>query len=216
MHRRDWPLNDISGLINNLTTQGRVLYDVFIYSQKDSKGQDGYIIEYDSRPSEAPQILSLLRRYILRSKVKLEDVSDNYDVWAAWNCEADDKWETKRKWTHSRSGAIEPLWDASEEWPWGVEEGILRDRRAVGMGRRLLVPKGDRRMSWMLVCNFPISWCSSQWSAKDAATHDVMDSEAYKAHRISLGVPEGIDDIQPMHSFPMESNLDVMGGRKYF
>lgn len=28
------------------------------------------------------------------------------------------------------------------------------------------------------------------------------------------GVPEGIDDIVPGSAFPMESNLDVMGGRK--
>lgn len=29
------------------------------------------------------------------------------------------------------------------------------------------------------------------------------------------GVPEGSVDIQPMHAFPIESNLDAMGGRMF-
>jgi len=36
----------------------------------------------------------------------------------------------------------------------------------------------------------------------------------YLLHRIIHGVPEGVVDIPPMHAFPMESNLDAMGGGK--
>lgn len=68
----------------------------------------------------------------------------------------------------------------------------LNDRRAVGMGRRMLVNKGDL--------------------PQESTSHDVAPSEAYTLHRIMRGVPEGIMDMPPMHAFPMESNLDIMGG----
>jgi hypothetical protein len=122
-------------LIHN---QGRVLYDVFIYTQPSG----GYFIEYDSRQSEAAlPLLLTLKRYVLRSKVKLRDVSDEYNVWAAWGSE---EAEPGRRWNWVRSGSIEPAWDGAE-WPWGVEDCVIRDRRAVGMGKRRLVRKGDKR-----------------------------------------------------------------------
>lgn len=49
--------------------------------------------------------------------------------------------------------------------------------------------------------------------ASEVSTHDVADTEEYTLHRILHGVPEGIIDIPPMQAFPMESNLDIMGGR---
>ena len=52
-------------------------------------------------------------------------------------------------------------------------------------------------------------------TAQEASTHDVVPSDAYILHRIMHGVPEGSADIQPMHAFPIESNLDVMGGRAW-
>jgi transferase CAF17, mitochondrial len=103
------------------------------------------MIEFDSRPSSAPPLLDLLKRYVLRSKVKVKDVSDQWDVWAAWGTEArpDD-----RRWRWSGSGAVEPVWPP-DVWPWGGSQDTcsLLDRRAQGMGKRLLVPKGDTRRS---------------------------------------------------------------------
>lgn len=49
--------------------------------------------------------------------------------------------------------------------------------------------------------------------AQEASTHDMVSSEAYLLHRILRGVPEGTTDITPMQAFPMDANLDVMGGR---
>lgn len=127
-----------------------MLNDILLYPKKNARGHDGYFIEYDSRPSESPPLLQTLKRFILRSKVKVEDVSNDYDVWSIWGSEDTKKWENPRKWTWARSGVIEPSWDPSEGWPWsdgGGETLSLRDRRAVGMGRRVLVRKGDKRMS---------------------------------------------------------------------
>jgi hypothetical protein len=52
--------------------------------------------------------------------------------------------------------------------------------------------------------------------ALQVSNHDVAPSEAYTAHRILHGVPEGVIDIPPLHAFPMESNLDVMGASEWF
>lgn len=100
-------------------------------------------MEYDSRPSEASPLLTMLKRYVLRAKVKLRDVSEEYDVWSAWGTEREQAWEAERQWDYSRSGAVEPVWN--DPSPWGTGSGPLRDRRGVGMGCRVLSSKGDRR-----------------------------------------------------------------------
>ncbi|KZT12938.1 Aminomethyltransferase folate-binding domain-containing protein [Laetiporus sulphureus 93-53] len=175
-----------------LNAQGRVLYDAFCYATPSPKGTRGYIIEYDAGSPEAPPMLSMLKRYVLRAKVKLRDVSHEYDVWAAWGSEREKSWETERSWSFAASGAVEPSWDVARDGPpWGTEPGVLRDRRAIGMGHRLLIRKGDR--------------------PQEASTHDVATASDYLLHRILNGVPEGSVDIPPMDALPMDSNLDIMG-----
>lgn len=53
----------------------------------------------------------------------------------------------------------------------------------------------------------------SRSAAQEASTHDVASQDDYVLHRILHGVPEGVDDIPPMQAFPMDSNMDIMGGR---
>ncbi len=206
-------------LKNNAGTQsgqGRVLHDAIVYTKKDAKGQDGYIIEFDSRESEAPPLLQALKRFVLRSKVKIQDVSSEYDVWAIWGSEKEGGWEGPRQWNWARSGVVEPVWAEDDPWPWGSEELSIRDRRAVGMGNRVLVAKGDKRMYFLLeIYQFHSSFDKfATIEAGECSGHDVADHDAYTLHRILHGVPEGIIDIPPMHATPMESNLDVMGGCK--
>ena len=40
----------------------------------------------------------------------------------------------------------------------------------------------------------------------------VVSADQYTLHRIKLGVPEGIEDMSPQDSFPMDANMDMMGG----
>ncbi|KAI9448314.1 Aminomethyltransferase folate-binding domain-containing protein [Lactarius indigo] len=170
-----------------LHAQGRVLYDAFIHATRDARSQPTYLIEYDATaPVDAPALLPMLKRHVLRSKVRLRDASDEYNVWAAWGhgSEVGDS----RRWTRAQSGAIEPEWDSS---PWGLEGEPLVDRRAEGMGTRRLVRTGDR--------------------PQESNSHDEGVPDDYLLHRVLRGVPEGIVDIPPMQAFPMESNLDVMG-----
>ncbi|EIW82373.1 Aminomethyltransferase folate-binding domain-containing protein, partial [Coniophora puteana RWD-64-598 SS2] len=170
-----------------LHAQGRVIHDVFIYRHESPKTE--YLIEYDASPSEASELVALLKRYVLRAKVRVRDVSSEWDVWARWGGEVSET----RSWEFAKSGSIEPSWAVTQgEWPWGSDYDALNDRRAPGMGRRMLVVKDSK--------------------PQDASTHDIVSSGEYTLHRILHGVPEGSAEIQPMHAFPMESNMDIMGG----
>ncbi len=122
------------------------MYDIFLYTATSSTGQPEYLLEYDSRPSEASPLVPMLKRHILRSKVKVRDVSSEYDVWTAWGSESVP--EIPKSWSWARSGAIEPVWEGNE-WPWGSQNDAIIDRRAPGLGRRLLVRKGDQR-EWVV------------------------------------------------------------------
>ncbi|KAG7097030.1 hypothetical protein E1B28_004423 [Marasmius oreades] len=175
-----------------LNPQGRVMYDLLVFSNHDPNGRPGYLLEYDARPSEAGPLHDILKRFVLRSKVKIRDVTSEYDVWAAWNSQ-EASVATPNDWRFAQSGAIEPIYPATEEnWPWGRKDHVLVDRRAPGMGSRYLVRKGDK--------------------PSHTSSFEEVSSEMYTLHRILHGVPEGIDDISPMTAFPMESNLDIMGG----
>ncbi|PAV21076.1 Aminomethyltransferase folate-binding domain-containing [Pyrrhoderma noxium] len=177
-----------------LHAQGRVIHDIFAYYKKSPKGHDGYILEYDSRPSEASPFIPTLKRFVLRKKVKVEDISSEYDVWSIWGSPKSSEWECPRQWTRAQSGVIEQRWDKEGDWPWDtkISDSLsIRDRRAIGMGQRVLVSKGE----------IPI----------ESSDHDVLGSDAYILHRILHGVPEGIIDMPPLQAFPMESNLDIMG-----
>jgi folate-binding Fe-S cluster repair protein YgfZ len=136
-----------------LTTiwQGRVLHDVLLYTQKDAKGQPGYLIEYDPRPSEAPPLLELLKRYVLRAKVRIRDASEEYSVWSAWGSDTQNTRDAPREWSWAKSGVVEPAWGRNVDWPWGKDDHSMVDQRAFGMGARLLSSKGDKRKSWS--CN---------------------------------------------------------------
>ena len=186
--------------------KGRVLHDAFVYNHPTS---NGYILEYDSRPptteadpeaegnsTPVPLLIKYLKQFVLRTKVRVRDVSDEYDVWASWDTEREASWETPRTWRWAeKSNVPEQLWGEGEV-PWGNEPLLLRDRRGVGMGQRRLVNKGTR--------------------PPEANSHDTVTEEDYTIHRIVLGVPEGSREIIPGASFPMEANFDVMGGGTFF
>ncbi|KAH8830799.1 Aminomethyltransferase folate-binding domain-containing protein [Flagelloscypha sp. PMI_526] len=103
-----------------LHAKGRVLYDIMVYPYFPAVGKPGYILEYDSRPAESP-LFETLKRFVLRSKVKIRNMTDEYSVWAQWDSSKTEQPQVK-EWR--------PL--------------SLRDMRAPAMGTRLLVRGGDR------------------------------------------------------------------------
>jgi folate-binding protein YgfZ len=72
--------------------------------------------------------------------------------------------------------------------------GAFADPRLPALGFRVLLPSGDL----------------------DAALHSAgaerVDEEAYHAHRVALGVPEGGRDFAFDDAFPHEADMDQLGG----
>lgn len=163
------------------------MYDIFIYPYipRSPEEKSGYIVEYDPRAASAeqtstaaqqpsakhptPTLISMLKRYILRSKVRVRDVSENWDVWAMWGSSLPQSIKDIARpddWRWGRSGAVEPIYHDAERTPvdraeahnWILGQDSqsgpaepdtvwMVDRRAPGMGIRALVPKGVKRTS---------------------------------------------------------------------
>ncbi|KAF8320746.1 Aminomethyltransferase folate-binding domain-containing protein [Clavulina sp. PMI_390] len=206
-----------------LSRHGRTYYDAFFHPHPSSP-EAGYIIEYDPRPSPSellkdpsiekapiPSLPSLLKRFVLRSKVKVKDVSDEWEAWGVWGGEAEKLADRRRErmWTGwkwaATSSAVEPTWlgsrtpdirlglelAESELLPFEKDNGTGSwDWRVPTMGRRLLIPKAAR----------PIL----------PGEYTLGTSFDYARHRIMNGVPEGSVDMA--ETIPFERNVDMMGG----
>lgn len=125
--------------------QGRILHDTFIYPHPPTKS---FLIDYPTPSVLSPPLRDHLRKFVLRSKVGIKDVSDQYDVWAAWGHPDELELELggKRKWKFGNGETAELNWEP-EPLRWEVSEGEVGgwDSRAPGMGWRGLVAKGDKR-----------------------------------------------------------------------
>jgi transferase CAF17, mitochondrial len=93
---------------------------------------------------------------VLRSKVKVKDVSDEWRVFAVWGGEAEAEDDRKREesfqeWTwNPRSNTIEPKWRDGKLLDNGIDDTVTKgigtgqwDRRVFGMGRRILWPVSE-------------------------------------------------------------------------
>jgi transferase CAF17, mitochondrial len=164
-----------------LNAQGRLLYDVFIYPyvEPDTK-QEGWLIEVDAE--EAERLAKHVKRYKLRAKFQVRLVPwEEMGVWSAWE-------EGEGGWTaHSLAGLQNTVT--------GTGEGEIgcEDKRAPGMGRRLILP-GDKR--------------------PEVDGEDVGEG-VYRVRRYLRGVPEGQDELLYESALPQESNVDFMGGVDY-
>ncbi|TKY89662.1 hypothetical protein EX895_001447 [Sporisorium graminicola] len=67
-----------------MNPQGRMLADVFVHRQQPlDDGSPRWLLDLDSRT--LPSLLSFIKKFKLRSKVKLVDVSSEYSVIQAWS-----------------------------------------------------------------------------------------------------------------------------------
>ena len=143
--------------------QGRVLYDAFIYpTSLPNDPTQSYLIDYptplaeSSADAEVPLLAKHLKRYVLRSKVKLRDVTEEYDSWSILDSPTNANWTPEQTWKIGSGGAAEVTWamqgDQGTKNLGGREEEVgswdLRGGAGSGsMGKRFLVRKGDKRKS---------------------------------------------------------------------
>lgn len=135
-------MNSLSATLGILThLQGRIISEAFVHPHPTDP--TGFLIEHDARESEAPPLAAMLKRFVLRSKVKVAPVGDEWDVWASWGSPTP---HAERLWKWSRSGCIEPVYAESVS-PWDAGRSVtLIDRRGPGLGKRMLVRKNDTRV----------------------------------------------------------------------
>jgi hypothetical protein len=108
-----------------------------------------YLIDYplslEGEDHPAP-LRQYLKKFILRSKVRVNEASERYDVWQAWGEDV----EAERTWKFGSGGSAEPHWDTrgrkvdvaeGEVGCWDLRAGAGKD----GLGKRILVAKGQKR-----------------------------------------------------------------------
>lgn len=145
------PYIDCPGTCTDTHHQGRVLHTAFIFPSTILNGSQTYLITHDSSSNHPHPLHILLPPFKLRSKVRIKDVSDEWEVWSAWSSEPGGPLPA-RTWKLGSGGAAECTWQ------WGSDiasvhagEGELGcwDLRAGygpnGLGKQLLVPRGLRR-----------------------------------------------------------------------
>ncbi|CAL3969261.1 hypothetical protein PZA11_006145 [Diplocarpon coronariae] len=169
-----------------LNAPGRLLNDVFIYPHSED-GTEGWLIEVDAK--EVQVLANHIKRYRLRSKFEVRIVEEGErSVWSVW-----------REGEGEGEGGRTPHGPATSRPDSGLDGWIAKggvaceDKRAPGMGRRLLLPGGQK----------PPVDC-------EESTQD-----AYRLRRYLKGVPEGQDELPREHALPQESNIDFMGGIDY-
>lgn len=165
-----------------LNASGRLLNDVFIYPYHDGEGgKEGWLIEVDAK--EVDVLAKHIKRYRLRSKFEVRVVEEaERGVWSVWNDE-------QEGWTaHALGASASPGSTSGGGGVIGCE-----DKRAPGMGRRILLPAGQ----------------------KPEADFEESSEDAYRLRRYLKGVPEGQDELPREHALPQESNIDYMGGIDY-
>jgi folate-binding protein YgfZ len=146
-----------------LTPQGKMLFEFFVTKAPNG----GFLLE--TARDFADALVKRLKTFILRARVEAENVSDAYQVAAAW-CGAP---------------------------PADGQRIIYADPRLPKMGSRMLalVPPG-------FAADIGGVAGDAEWVA----------TEAYHAHRIALGVPEGGKDYALGDTFPHEADLDLLNG----
>ncbi|KAK6904814.1 mitochondrial protein [Kwoniella mangroviensis CBS 8886] len=195
-----------SGFLN---ASGRVLHTSFIFptvkkaimKNGNVKEEKSYLITHESPIVHPAKLEEFLPPFKLRAKVRIRDVSDQWDLYSAYASTSSlEKGKgPERNWKFGSGGAAESQWS----WKDGVQDMELKenevgcwDLRAGwgqdGLGRQVLVPKGDKPSL--------------------ASSHDTAPIDEYHFRRMILGVPEGPNEIIPGQALPLESCMDLHGG----
>ncbi|KAJ3410217.1 Iron-sulfur clusters incorporation protein, partial [Chytridiales sp. JEL 0842] len=180
----------LQGMVTNQMTKvergGDGILAAFLSAQ--NRGHDFphpvFIIECDARAVDP--LMKHLKRYTLRSKVKLSNVSDQFVTYQAWGPSAASTWTNYQK----------P--DVFRNVPVG---GLLSKERFTDIGCK------DPRHK-----DLGFRFVRLRDEAVNLPNFSKVDSEDYTLRRLLYGIPEGMDDFFTNTSLPLESNLDMMSG----
>ncbi|CAI2165582.1 13649_t:CDS:2 [Funneliformis geosporum] len=167
---------------------GRVMFDAFIHPKNSGTSfpHPTFLVECDSRI--LPEIIKHMKKYILRSKVKINDVSSFYQIWNVWGDKIDNLWWRNQVPNPSATKLQTGVLVLKEK----IAEIGCRDKRYPNMGLRLVLPPDTKPA-------IPNSFTE-------------LPSNEYTIRRILHGVPEGVHDFPPGEALPLQSNFDYMGG----
>lgn len=155
-----------------LTPQGKFLHDFFILAD-----DEGLWLEVEAERRQ--DLLRRLKIYKLRSKVTLEDFSENYAVAALLG---DDAFVALD---------IPPEPGRARSWQGGI---LYVDPRLPALGARAILPSEGAEATLASAGFAPAA------------------GDAYDAHRLALGVPDGSRDLTVEKSTLLESNYDELNG----
>lgn len=141
--------------------------------------KEGWLIEVDAK--EAERLAKHVKRYRLRAKFEVRVLGEEErGVWGAWDAGTEGAWTA-----HSLAG--------TKGVGGGGGEIGCEDKRAPGMGHRLILPGGK----------------------KPEVDGEEVDEGVYRVRRYLRGVPEGQDELLRESALPQESCIDFMGGIDY-
>lgn len=168
-----------------LSAPGRVLHDTFILPQNTAEKPE-YLIDYPKNVTDPP-LLGSIKRYILRSKVKAREASDEWRLWAVFP----DPLKASRLPLESTpdSTEVETVLDELTQKHNGK---WWKDTRNGKMGYRLLLPPSD-----------VAAVQETDLKSATPSLHSLL--------RFIANVPEAPTDLIPNQSLPLESNMDIMG-----
>lgn len=162
-----------------LNSQGRILYDGIIVAGNEP---NSYWLDVDARSKY--DIMSHIKKYKIRIKASINDLSNEYKVWTVF-------------------GKDVPRLESMSQ-----ENGkVFEDPRTSVLGLRLILPSNSRRTLIVV----PAELTPFSIASVSASVTPVTPS-IYNIYRTLLGVPEGPTEIPASHALPFEYNFDFLNG----
>ncbi|XP_034941269.1 putative transferase CAF17 homolog, mitochondrial [Chelonus insularis] len=179
-----------------LNTKGRVLYDTIIYKGYD---HETYYIECDSEIINALQ--KHLTIYKIRRKIEIQSMVDKMKIWAVFdNNLTTNEIASKSKHRKTRlEGQIFPCGSLNQNSSVSIDDVVIyEDPR---------IPEH----SFRVLSNINITEDEILQKLEPRILLDKQDL-SYRQFRYQLGIGEGIQDLPPGKSFPLEINSDYLHG----
>jgi len=188
-----------------LNAQGRVLNDVFLWREHQVAETGGHPWLIDIDASSRGSLLAHLQKHKLRSKVKLESVSEEeLRVYQGWVDEENHAAKVGGKQDPGEDlhqGHTEG-WSSSPAWT--IDKGVALSDPRPGMGMRWLGTAEG--MAYDALRRTP------GFEKSTIQDSNLVSEDEYKVHRILHGIAEGRNEIISGSALPQESNIDFFNG----